>query len=75
MGLTDRTGADAVHSVSEALTYQPRGEMGKAATEIATYPFQKLAEAGQYVGGKTLEATGSPVAATAVIPQSTHCRC
>jgi hypothetical protein len=66
LGLTDRTGADVVHSVGEKLTYQPRGEMGKAATEIATYPFQKLAEAGQYAGDKTLEATGSPLAATAV---------
>lgn len=66
LGLTEKTGADVVHSVGEALTYQPRGEMGKMATEIATYPFQKLAEAGQYAGGKTLDATGSPVAATAV---------
>ena len=66
MGVTERKGADVVHTVGEKLTYQPRGEMGKAATEIATYPFQKLAEAGQYLGGKTLEATGSPVLATAV---------
>ncbi len=66
LGLTERKGADVVHSVGEALTYQPRGEMGKAATELATYPFQKLAEAGQYLGGKTLNATGSPLAATVV---------
>ncbi|MFZ2855794.1 MAG: hypothetical protein WAZ34_16975 [Rhodocyclaceae bacterium] len=66
LGLTEKSGADVVHSVGEALTYQPRGEYGKAATEIATYPFQKLAEAGQYAGGKTLDATGSPVAATVV---------
>lgn len=66
LGLTDKTGADVVHSVGETLTYQPRGEMGKAATEIATYPFQKLAEAGQYVGDKTLDATGSPLVATMV---------
>ncbi len=52
--------------VGEALTYQPRGELGKRTTEIATYPFQKLAEAGQFVGDKTLVATGSPVLATAV---------
>lgn len=56
LGLTKKKGADVVHSVGEALTYQPRGEMGKQATELATYPFQKLAEAGQYLGGKTLEA-------------------
>lgn len=66
LGLTERKGADVVHSVGEAMTYQPRGEMGKAATEIATYPFQKLAEAGQYAGGKTLDATGSPALATVV---------
>ncbi|MBK7463974.1 MAG: hypothetical protein IPJ50_15415 [Betaproteobacteria bacterium] len=29
LGLTDKTGADVVHSVGEALTYQPRGELGK----------------------------------------------
>lgn len=66
LGLTEKKGADVVHQVGEAMTYQPRGEMGKAATEVATYPFQKLAEAGQWAGGKTLEATGSPVLATAV---------
>ncbi len=66
LGLTERKGADVVHSVGEAMTYQPRGEMGKAATEVATYPFQKLAEAGQYAGGKTLDATGSPGLATVV---------
>ncbi len=66
LGLTERKGADVVHAVGDALTYQPRGEMGKQATEIATYPFQKLAEAGQWAGGKTLDATGSPALATAV---------
>ena len=66
LGLTDKTGAEAVHSVGEAMTYQPRGEMGKGAADIAAYPFQKLAEAGNWAGNKTLEATGSPAAATAV---------
>lgn len=66
LGMTEKKGADVVHQVGEALTYQPRGEMGKQATEIATYPFQKLAEAGQWAGGKTLDATGSPALATAV---------
>ena len=66
MGLTERKGADVVHAVGEKLTYVPRSELGKAATEIATYPFQKLAEAGQWAGGKTLEATDSPALATAV---------
>ncbi|MEN6630774.1 MAG: LPD38 domain-containing protein [Sulfuricella sp.] len=66
LGMTDRKGADVVHQVGEAMTYQPRGELGKATTELATYPFQKLAEAGQWAGGKTLEATDSPALATAV---------
>lgn len=66
LGVTDRGGADVVHVVGDALTYQPRGEMGQAATEAVMYPFQKLAEAGQWAGGKTLDATGSPIAATAV---------
>ncbi|MFZ4481326.1 MAG: hypothetical protein ACOYNZ_15690, partial [Rhodoferax sp.] len=66
LGLTDRNPVDVVHGVSEAMTYQPRGDMGKAATGIATYPFEKLAEAGQYAGTKTLDAIGSPIAATVV---------
>ncbi|MBU1363944.1 MAG: hypothetical protein KKE51_09005 [Gammaproteobacteria bacterium] len=66
LGLTEKKGADVVHQVGEALTYAPRSEMGQAATEIATYPFQKLAEAGQWVGDKTLAATDSPLVATAV---------
>lgn len=66
LGLTDRNPVDAVHGVSEALTYAPRGELGQAATEVATYPFAKLAEAGQYAGGHTLDATDSPILATAV---------
>ena len=66
LGLTEKTGADVVHSVGGALTYQPRGTMGQMGAEAVTYPFQKLAEAGQWVGGKTLEATGSPTLATAV---------
>lgn len=63
--LTEKKGADVVHQVGEALTYQPRGEMGKAAAEVVAYPFEKLAEGGQYAGGKVLDATGSPVLATA----------
>jgi hypothetical protein len=66
LGLTDKSAADVVRSVGDALTYQPRGEMGKGTTEIVTYPFQKLAEAGQAAGGKVLDVTGSPAAATVV---------
>lgn len=66
MGLTEKMGADVVENVAEAMTYVPRGEMGKQATEIATWPFKKLAEAGQWAGDKTLAATDSPALATAV---------
>ncbi|WOP14589.1 LPD38 domain-containing protein [Ottowia sp. SB7-C50] len=66
LGLTDRRGADVVQSVGEALTYQPRGEMGQRGAGIVAYPFEKLAEGAHWAGGKTLDATGSPVAATVV---------
>ncbi|MBK7687127.1 MAG: hypothetical protein IPJ25_14935 [Rhodocyclaceae bacterium] len=66
LGLTDAEPADVVHAVGGALTYQPRGELGKAATSLVQYPFEKLAEGGQMAGDATLGATGSPVAATAV---------
>lgn len=66
MGLTDKTGADVVHSVGEAMTYQPRGEMGKQAAGIIAYPFEKLHEGATWAGDKTFDATGSPVLATGV---------
>lgn len=66
VGLTDKRGADVVQSVGEALTYQPRGEMGQQAAGIVAYPFEKLAQGAGWVGNKTLDATGSPLAATAV---------
>jgi conjugative element/phage-associated large polyvalent protein len=64
LGLTDRTGADVVQDVAEGLTFSPRGEMGRQAAGIVAAPFEALARAGQLAGGKTLEATGSPLAAT-----------
>jgi hypothetical protein len=65
IGITESDPADVVHEVAGALTYKPQTEHGRQLTNAATYPFEKLAEAGQYVGGKTLDATGSPVLATA----------
>ncbi len=65
MGLTETEPADVVHKVASALTYQPQTESGQHLTGAATYPFQKLAEAGRYAGDQTLEATGSPALATA----------
>jgi hypothetical protein len=66
LGLTDKEGADVVHDVAGAMTYQPRGELGRAGAALVAYPFEKLAEGAQYAGEKTLEVTGSPLAATAV---------
>lgn len=60
IGMSDREPADVVEGVSNALTYQPRTEMGKKLTNVATYPFQKIAQAGDYVGGGIANATGSP---------------
>jgi len=66
LGLTEKKGADVVHQVGEAMTYQPRGELGKATTDLVTTPFQKLHEGATAAGDKVLDVTGSPGAATAV---------
>lgn len=66
LGITDRSGADVVHAVGDRLTYIPRGEMGRAAAEAVMWPFEKLHEGAEWAGGKTIEAGGSPGAATAV---------
>lgn len=66
LGITEKNGADVVHQVGEAMTYVPRGELGKATAGIVAYPFEKLNEAATYAGEKTREATDSPAAATAV---------
>lgn len=66
IGMTDANPGDVVHKVAGALTYKPQTESGSHLTNVAMYPFEKLQEGGQYVGGKTLDATGSPALATAV---------
>lgn len=66
LGLTDRTGADVVHAVGEKLTYVPRGELGQGGAGIVAAPFEALAEVGHKAGSATLDATGSPLAATVV---------
>ena len=65
LGLTDMDPVDTIANVGDALTYQPRTPMGKAATEIVQYPFEKLAEGGNWVGRKVQDVTGSEVLATA----------
>lgn len=64
LGLTDHDAVDTIANVGEALTYQPRTPMGKTATEIAQYPFEKLAEGGNWVGRKVQDVTDSPILAT-----------
>lgn len=66
LGLTDKEPADVVHAVSGAMTYQPKTELGQHLTGAAMYPFEMLARGGAAAGDKVLNATGSPVAATAV---------
>lgn len=53
-------GADAVERVSEALTYQPRTIEGQKVANVVAWPFEKLAQFGDYVGGGAAEASGSP---------------
>lgn len=66
LGITDADAVDVIHKTSEALTYQPVTESGQHLTGTVMLPFEQLQKAGQFAGGKTLDATGSPAAATAV---------
>lgn len=65
LGLTDLDPVDTIANVGDALTYQPRTPLGKAATEVVQYPFEKLAEGGNWVGRKVQDVTGSEMLATA----------
>ena len=65
IGVTNKNPVDVIGEVGESLTYQPRTPMGKTATEIAQYPFEKLAEGGNWVGRKVQDVTDSPILATA----------
>ena len=66
LGLTDTPAGDRVRQVSEALTYAPRTKAGQVVTGAVAYPFEKLAEGADRAGGAVTDATGSPVAGTAV---------
>lgn len=65
-GLTDKPAGDVVNDVAGAMTYHPKTEMGQHLTKAAMYPFEKLHEGATAAGDATLDATGSPGAATAV---------
>ena len=45
----------ATEKVAESLTYEPKTKVGQAISGVIEYPFQKLAEAGSYLGGKVAE--------------------
>lgn len=53
-------GAAWQQKTQDALTHQPSTPGSAAIVNAVTYPFQKLAEAGDAVGGKVADATGSP---------------
>jgi len=59
-------GASVVEKVQNALTYQPRTELGKGVTDVVSWPFRKLAEGANVAGEKTTDVTGSPLAGAAV---------
>jgi hypothetical protein len=51
---------DRVKQVQEAMTYQPRTKTGQQTAGAIAYPFEKLAEGADYVGGAVTDVTGSP---------------
>ncbi len=59
-------GAKWMGDVSNALTYQPRTTGGQAVSRVADYPLEKLAQGGEYLGHKTADVTGSPLAGALV---------
>lgn len=58
--------AKTVEKAQELMVYQPQTEAGERLTTATFYPFEKLAQAGGYLGEKTLEKTDSPLAAALV---------
>jgi hypothetical protein len=65
-GTEGRPAAQRVEEVQQGLTYQPRSEAGKVASQTVAIPFQKLAEGANYAGERVAEATGSPLIGAAV---------
>lgn len=53
-------GAEWQRKTQEALTYQPRSEMGKSVAGLMAAPFTALANVADYAGGKVTDVTGSP---------------
>lgn len=70
LGLTDKSATDiagdTVKGVQDAITYKPQTKAGQAVTGAIAYPFEKLAEGGDYLGGKAADFTGSPLVGAGV---------
>lgn len=60
MGLTDTPPEDVIERIQGAMTYQPRTKAGSIAASAVNYPFEKLAQGANWVGGKVAETSGSP---------------
>lgn len=60
LGLTQADPAEVVRYIQSAMTYEPRTKAGQVVTDIASYPFEKIAQGADYVGGKVTDVTGSP---------------
>ncbi len=59
-GMTDTPAGDVVRNVQGALTYQPRSALGEKLAGYAAWPFEKIAQGADFVGGRTTDLTGSP---------------
>jgi hypothetical protein len=66
LGLTDTQAGDVVEKVSGAMTYEPRTPGGQIGNTVVQYPFQKLAQFGNWAGENTAEGSGSPAVGAAV---------
>lgn len=65
-GLRPGIGADVVRGVGNALTYQPRSELGRNIIGGASVPGEWYAGKADRAGAATAEATGSPLLGAAV---------
>lgn len=63
LGLTNTTPADAVRNFQEG-AYQPQTESGRKVASAMSFIPEKIAQLGDYLGGKTTDATGSPLLGT-----------
>lgn len=66
LGWTDAQPGDVVRLIQEAMTYQPRTTIGQGVTNVISYPFEKIAQLGDFAGGSVAEATDSPALGAAV---------